>query len=123
MASTALRRTAPIPRAGVRSRARRARRAPGALSQLINNPSARPTPSESLEEIIRIASDVIEAYDTNFPASTNRRTDIIRGLRDHTGKLEKIHTHPETLKETHNWIIMAKSSFEILNVMKGLLGP
>lgn len=89
----------------------------------VNNPRARSTLTENLAEIIRIASDVIEAYDTNFPASATRRIDIIRGLRDHTSKLEKIQALPEVSKEREKWQIMAKSSFEIMNAMKGLLRP
>ncbi|KJA19997.1 hypothetical protein HYPSUDRAFT_217242 [Hypholoma sublateritium FD-334 SS-4] len=87
----------------------------------VNNPRARPTLTENLGEIIRIALDVIEAYDTNYSASTTRGIDIIRGLRDHTSKLEKIQALPEVSKERENWQIMAKSSFEIMNIMKGLL--
>ena len=88
------------------------------LHSSINNPRARPTLTENLADIIRISSYVIESYDANFPVSTTRRIDIIRGLRDHTSKLEKIQVLPE---ERENWQTMAKSSFEILSVMKGLL--
>ncbi|KAF8971055.1 hypothetical protein BDZ97DRAFT_1651755, partial [Flammula alnicola] len=86
----------------------------------VRSPTPSPALNENLTQIITIVSAIVAVCNDNLPpASVQQGNEILCELSDHATKLSEVQALPEVTKESRQ--IMAKSSFAIANVMKGLM--